>query len=265
MSGFISEIGSTMSGGITSGGDYSKKVREILGYTDSGKSIGSNSMHLRKEDAIPDTKIRKTITRYETTSSFSRTVTTITTKTYKKKGNKEDKEEEHGTSDDLESISLSSTEQSEEAYYDVTNKFSLLEGSIHDTSILDHGEDQVILQSFIENNEKTALEVQSLNLFCEGIYTKLKNYYLKYGAKFNELEDRSLVLGTKASTANDVHSQAEEVKFSAMLIFLRSLFAKRVEREMAFLIVITITLVPFIILTIYNLFVACGLIPTDLM
>ena len=253
-----------MSGGITSGGDYSKKVRDILGIADSGKSFGSNSMHPRNEDATPDTKIRKTITRYETTSSFSRTVTTITTKTYKKNGNKQDKEEEHCTSDDLESISLSSTEQSEEAYYDVTNKYSLLEGSIQDTSILDHGEDQVILQSIMENNEKDALEVQSLNLFCDGIYTKLKNYYWKYGAKFNELEDGSLVLGTKASTANDVHSQAEEIKLSAMLIFLRSLFAKRVEREMAFLIVITITLAPFIILTIYSLFVACGLIYTDL-
>ena len=264
MSGFISEIGSTMSGGITYVGDYSKKVREILGNTDSGKNIGSNSMHRRKEDATPDTKTRKTITRYETTSSFSRTVTTITTKTYKKNGNKEDKEEELDTSDDLESISVSSTEQSEEAYYDVTNKRSLLEGSLHDTSILDHGEDQVILQSIIENNEKAALEAQSLNLFCEGIYAKLKNF-LKYGSKFNELEDINLVEGTKASTTNDVQSQVEEIKFSAMLIFLRSLFAKRVEREMAFLIVITITLAPFIILTIYSLFVACGLIPTVLM
>ena len=254
-----------MSDGITSGGDYSKKVREILGYTDSGKTIGSNSMHPRKEDATPDTKTRKTITHYETTSSFSRTVTTITTKTYKKNGNKEDKEEEHCTSDDLESISLSSTEQSEEAFYDVTNKYPLLEGSIHDTSILDHGEDQVILQSIIETNEKDALEVQSLNSFCEGIYTKLKNHIWKYCTKFNELEDRSLVPGTKSSPTHDVQSQAEEIKFTAMLIFLRSLFAKRVEREMAFLIVITITLAPFIILTIYSLFVACGLIPTVLM
>ena len=254
-----------MSGGITSGGDYSKKVREILGYTDSGKTIGSNSMHPRKEDATPDTKTRKTITRYETISSFSKTVTTTTTKTYKKNGNKDDKEEEHGTSDDLESISLSSTEQSEEAYYDVTNKHSLLERSIHDTPILDHGEDQVILKSIIENNEKAALEVPSLKLFCEGIYTKLKNYNWKYGAKFNELEDTSLVLGTKASTTNDVQSKVEEIEFTAMLIFLRSLFAKRVERKSALIIVIIITLAPFIILTIYNLFVACRLIPTGLM
>ena len=253
-----------MSGKITSGGDYSKKVREILGYTDTGKCIGSNSMHPKKEDATTDTKTRKTITRYETISSFSRTVTTITTKSYKKNGNKEDKEEENGTSDDLESSSLSSTEQSEEACYDVTNKYSLLEGPIHDTSILDHGEDQVILQSITENNQKAALEVQSLNLFCEGIYTKLKNF-LKYGAKFNELEDKNLVVGTKASTANDVHSQAEGIKFRAMLIFLRRLFAKRVERKSALLIVIIITLAPFIILTIYNLFVACRLIPTGLM
>ena len=265
MSGFISDVGCTMSGKITSGGDYSKKVREILGYTDTGKCIGSNSMHPTKEDATPDTKTRKTITRYETISSFSRTVTTITTKSYKKNGNKEDKEEENGTSDDLESISLSSTEQSEEACYDVTNKYSLLEGPIHDTSILDHGEDQVILQSIIENNEKAALEVPSLKLFCEGIYTKLKNYNWKYGAKFNELEDRSLVLGTKASTTNDVQSKVEEIEFTAMLIFLRSLFAKRVERKSALLIVIIITLAPFIILTIYNLFVACRLIPTGLM
>ena len=254
-----------MSGNITSGGDYSKKVREILGYTDTGKCIGSNSMHPKKEDATPDTKTRKTITRYETISSFSKTVTTTTTKTYKKNGNKDDKEEEHGTSDDLESISLSSTEQSEEAYYDVTNKLSVLEGSIHDTSILDHGEDQVILQSIIENNEKAALEAQSLNLFCQGIYTKLKNYIWKYGAKFNELEDRRLVLGTKASTSNDVQSQAEEIKFTAMLIFLRSLFEKRVERKSAFLIVIIIILAPVFIQAIYSLFVAYGLIPTDLM
>ena len=39
MSGFISDIEFTMSGGITSGGDYSKKVREILGYTDAGKVL----------------------------------------------------------------------------------------------------------------------------------------------------------------------------------------------------------------------------------
>ena len=262
-----------MSGGITSGGDYSKKVREILGYTDAGKSIGSSPLHPRTEDATPDTKTRKIITCYETISSFSRTVTTVTTKNYKKNSNKEDSviedpgtksNEEHVTSDDLDSISLSSTDQSEEAYYDVTNKYSLSKGSIHDTSILDHGEDQVILQSFIENNEKAALEVQSLNLFCEGIYTKLKNYNWKYGAKFNELEDTSLVLGTKGRTTNDVQSQAEEIKFTAMLIFLRSLFAKRVDRKSSFLIVIIITLAPFIILTIYNLLVACGLIPTDL-
>ena len=256
-----------MSGGITSGGDYSKKVREILGYTEDGKSIGSSSMHQRKEDDTPDTKTRKIITCYETISIFSRTVTTVTTKTYKKNGNKGDKEEEHCTSDDLESSSLSSTEQSEEAYYDVANKYSLLEGSIHDTSILDHGEDQVILQSIIENNEKAALEEQSLNLFCEGIYAKLKNYYLRYGAKFNELEDTSLVPRLKASTANDVQSQAEEIKFTAMLIFLRSLFEKRVERKSAFLIVIIFTLAPFLITTIYSfysLLVACGLIPTHL-
>ena len=262
MSGFI---GCTMSGKITSGGDYSKKVREILGYSDAGKCIGSNSMHPRKEDVTSDTKTRKTITRYETISSFSRTVTTITTKTYKKSGNKEDKEEDYGTSDDLESISLSSTEQSEEAYYDVTNKYSLSKGSIHDTPILDHGEDQVILQSIIENNEKAALEVQSLNSFCEGIYAKFKNYNWTYGAKFNELEDKGLVLGAKASTTYDVQSQAEEIRFRAMLLFLRSLFAKRVERKSAFLVVIIFTLAPFLITAIYSLLVACGLIPTDLL
>ena len=273
MSGFISDIKCTMSGGITSGGDYSKKVREILGYTDAGKSIGSSPLHPRTEDATPDTKTRKIITCYETISSFSRTVTTVTTRTYKKKSNKEDSviedpgtksNEDHVTSDDLESISLSSTDQSEEAYYDVSNKYFLLKGSIHDTSILDHGEDQVILQSIIENNEKATLEVQSLNLFCKGIYTKLKNYNWKYGAEFNESEDRSLVLGKKASTANHVQSKAEEIKLAVMLIFLRSLFEKRVERKSAFLIVIIFTVAPFLITTIYSLLVACGLIPTHL-